>query len=271
MTKIIMNYMDDRSLFRLLKTNTYFRSFLQYDTLWKERTLKFFGRSHIKKVIDCDFYRGMAKKAIVYEIPLNVYDGDIHDLDQTELEEIFGPVLDYLRVKEYHINFGDLVHLEAAGDYMNNGKFIYDGQKLIELDGEEEAGYGDLPSIFYLLTPNRDRIFSLDYWSEALDGNRDVWLHTKALGAISFTIQYNKGKSYVQCIFELDQFYTLIDYVSIVDELTVDVERLEMVKKLILHSENLAVNWRCPDKDLLSSIDFSRVCGIPLYIDFDAI
>lgn len=267
MTKIIMNYMDDRSLFCLLKTNKYFRSFLQCDGWWKERTSKIFGRGKLEKETDCNLYRTLAKKAIVYEIPLSVYDGDIHGQDQNEFGKIVGKVLDYLNGREYKINYGDLVNFETSGGNKkhgyakNQGKFIYDGRTLVAPNITE---YYMLPSTFSVLTPNQDRIFPLDYWRDALVGNRRVWLTPAALGPISFSIQKYNGFSYIQGTFELDQFYTIIDVKSINSTSTIKEDVLENVKKSILQSEKLVVVWRFEDQ--WACIDLSLVRGIPLYI-----
>lgn len=263
MVKIIMSYMDDRSLFCLLKTSKYFRSFLQHEVLWKTRTLKVFGRGYMGEGIDCNFYRRLAKTAILYEIPLSVYGQDTYGLDEAGFKKLSETALDYL-AGEYIIHYGDLVHFEADGNYNDHGKFIYDGQRLIELDGGEDS-YGQLPDIFHVLTPNKNRIFPVDYWNKILPSNECIWLRPEELGRISFDVQIYNEKSYIQGTFELDQLYTLIDISPLVDDFSVDVAWLVKVKNHILKSTKLLVDWQCRNEDIEEYINFSQVQGIPLY------
>lgn len=277
MIKIIMRHMDDKTLFCLLKVNKYFRSFLHYDALWKERTLKNFGRGYMGETINCDFYRRLAKSAIRYEIPSSVYHGRVDALDENSLLKFSRSALEYLRKKEYLIRYGDIVYFEAEAeddeyDEDENDDdsicfFVYDGQMLIKLDIDED---GDLPDIFHVLTPNHDRIFPLDYWHKALPEYDSVWLEPKALGEICFNIQHYNGRSHIQGTFELDQFYTLIETTSITENFSVDTEWSQKIKDHVLNSAKLLVAWQLDEAYIIRHIDFNRTRGTPLYFYVDS-
>ena len=48
-----------------------------------------------------------------------------------------------------NIKYGDIIHFEQFGDYRNDGKCIFNGEEIIELDYEIDD-YGSVPNNFKL-------------------------------------------------------------------------------------------------------------------------
>ena len=258
-----MNYMDDMTLFSLFKTNKYFRSFMRYDVLWRERTLKIFGHGYIKNVIDCNFYRRLARKSIMYEIPLSVHDGHVSDV-KIKFEELSQKALSYLTQQEYILRYGDLVRFEATGTF-NYSKLIFDGHQLIPLNYDENKN-GVLPNIFHVLTPNQGRVFPVDYWSETMICTDTVWLDIEALGSRLFEVHTYKNESYGLCMFGVNSLCTLIDTGPLVTIRHLTHTMWDDFKNHISQSEKLAVCWDWKKNHTKNRIDFSRVRGVPVYI-----
>ncbi len=65
---------------------------------------------------------------------------------------------------------GDVVQFLDAGEYRNQGKFIWDGAALKDLTRDVDD-YGNLPSEFTV-----DQVPSVRYWSKSIEHNQIVWL-----------------------------------------------------------------------------------------------
>ena len=74
------------------------------------------------------------------------------------------------------IKRGDVIHLEIGGDYRNDGKYIYDGEKIVQL-GYKADQYGAVPPQFKVL--DDDLNFSATYWLEVINHNRLVYWDTR--------------------------------------------------------------------------------------------
>lgn len=103
------------------------------------------------------------------------------DLPGGEIDEMTEKIINRANefIKENPIGnkliYGDIVHITNFGDYRNDGKLIFDGQKLIAL-ADEPDDYGNLPQKFHVIEHN----VPIDYWADSNDHNYIVWFdHTK--------------------------------------------------------------------------------------------
>lgn len=70
------------------------------------------------------------------------------------------------------IKRGDIVHIEEFGSYRNDGKLIFDGQKLVNLCYDIDD-YGSVPSSFTIGDE-----FRSDHWINVIEHNALVWIGT---------------------------------------------------------------------------------------------
>ncbi len=96
---------------------------------------------------------------------------DLEDEDMELLNEKLLPYVIGLDVKR-----GDIIHLESDGDYRNDGKYIYDGEKIVQLDYDMDD-YGAIPSNFKILDDNLT--FSATYWVDVIAHNTYIYWDTK--------------------------------------------------------------------------------------------
>jgi len=99
------------------------------------------------------------------ELGLNTDDIELSDISGHDLDDINRRALPLLD----GIKRGDVVHFEEFSDYRNEGKLIFDGEKLIELDTEYDD-YGCVPKQF---TVNE---FGSHHFIETIDHNYIVHL-----------------------------------------------------------------------------------------------
>ena len=126
-------------------------------------------------------------KAKMFEIPDTVFwmDRKKYDNEDTsQLDELNEKVLPYVLLN-FNIRRGDLIHLESMGDYRNDGKYIFDGDKFISLEFEPDD-YGNLPKEFKILDDYL--IFSPNYWLDVIDHNG--YVHFDSLPYID-QLKYN--------------------------------------------------------------------------------
>ncbi len=76
-----------------------------------------------------------------------------------------------LFLRQQNIRRGDVVHIAVIGSYRNEGKYIYDGKKLVDLEyrGDE---YGSVPSNFHVIEE-----FPIHYWTDIIVHNHIVWFN----------------------------------------------------------------------------------------------
>lgn len=68
-------------------------------------------------------------------------------------------------LKEKQVHRGDVLHVKAMGDYRNEGKFMYDGLKIVDLDYTRDE-YGAVPAEFKVIDE-----FPIRYWTDAIEHN----------------------------------------------------------------------------------------------------
>lgn len=73
-----------------------------------------------------------------------------------------------------NIKRGDVVHFEAFGSYLNDGKLIWDGLKLIPLEATPD-NYGTLPKEFLLEEFGNNK----NYFSDSISHNSIVYINGK--------------------------------------------------------------------------------------------
>lgn len=260
--KIVLNYLDDCSLLSLLGTDLKFHSLREYDELWKHRIVKYLGRGHLEDYTSgrwFDFYFYLARRAIMYPIPISVVEHIDELFDDIAPGNPAKKALEYLAGREYKIKYGDLVTFECIADYRNDGKLIYDGEKLIPLSHVEDE-YGNLPDMFHVLTWNQGVIFPPRYWQKVIKHNWYVWLDVEALGDIKYSLgQDQNGIRFVQATFTLNHVYTIIGSKPFTDgDVITEIEMADFISR-IERSRKIPVEW---DADEAKDVE---VPGIPLY------
>lgn len=109
---------------------------------------------------------------------LGIAEVDLKGIDHQD--ERFFPMPDAMNqyvAKCDKIKRGDIVHLECLGSYRNDGIFIWDGQKMLDLESNQDD-YGNLPQQFKAITE-----FPIDYfhWNSkaSICHNSYVWFDPK--------------------------------------------------------------------------------------------
>ena len=85
---------------------------------------------------------------------------------------------------------GDVFHLEWQEEYRNSGKFIWDGEKVLELDGALDD-YGAVPKEFSF--PE----FPIDHFYESIDHNNLIWIAPNKVQEIIKNFNEETQKSFV--------------------------------------------------------------------------
>lgn len=185
---------------------------------------------------------------------------EFEDDDYLEEEEL-DAILKYLQENNYDFKYGDLIELLQYSGYRNQGIYIFDGKKIINLEDDPDD-YGTLPRIFKVLQKNEyGFIPSICYWhnnfettysedddtsdidlSRRIEHNSCVWFdHQKYIDAIKANIKCdnflvsNLKKSYasdkiIYSSFELDSTGETI-YIML-DDVALDLNKSENAEKL---------------------------------------
>ena len=85
---------------------------------------------------------------------------------------------------------GDVIQLEWQGEYRNSGKFIWDGEKVLQLDGHLDT-YGSVPK--ELSFPE----FPIDHFYGAIDHNNIIWISPRSIEEIVKNFDEETQKSFV--------------------------------------------------------------------------
>lgn len=104
----------------------------------------------------------MQNRARIIEVPTDIITEDRPD----ELNS--SKILEYL--SSQGIRRGDIAHFKMMGEYRNDGRYIYNGEKLEELDRDSIDDYGAVPPSYQVINE-----FPNDYWVDAVDHNWYVW------------------------------------------------------------------------------------------------
>ena len=115
------------------------------------------------------------------------YDNLIEELRITEDDHTVEDLNEKLKgwTKLSKLKRGDLLSLEPNKDrYRNEGLYIWDGEKAVELDDMIDE-YGALPRSFMV----SDKEFSPHYWVQGMAHNGIFWLAPEILQRMSFTKQ----------------------------------------------------------------------------------
>lgn len=122
----------------------------------------------------------------------------------------------YLDIEE--TRHGDVIHLQALGDYRNDGKFIYDGVKIIGLDYSIDD-YGALPGCF-----NIEKFPHVKYFSKTIDHNRIIHINGKYYNITrKFEINFlNEGKTH---LYKVSHVNTLFEWIIISNKTEEDFKK----------------------------------------------
>lgn len=104
----------------------------------------------------------------------------------------------YIKGNLPNIKFGDIVHFKSIPSYRNDGDAIWDGEKLIPLDEEDE--YGNLPPIFKICTVKFPR-FHPTYWH----GDSGIYHN----GIVHFDVSPFRNECYSNIRYDTKLFGTL--------------------------------------------------------------
>ena len=113
------------------------------------------------------------ERARQIEIPINLFrpanigieDGCSDEQEQQIADFLSASpeIMTFLRAN--NIRRGDIVHLEVNGDYRNDGKYMFDGERVIALDSSLDE-YGSVPSQFKAID-----VFPLRHWVGVIEHN----------------------------------------------------------------------------------------------------
>lgn len=162
----------------------------------------------------------MSSSACVFEISCPQEDKAIPS--KSELKVAFDEVK---KLPEFpNIKFGDLVYNVEVGGYRNDGLYIYDGEKLLDLDNKKDD-YGHLPQKFRVLEkhPTHDFIIPPTYWAgcggqRGVDHNSIVWFdHTQKRNELLGNITYGKLKCgkyavYTFCVLDGQKYMIVYNF-----------------------------------------------------------
>lgn len=169
--KDVANYAQTcKSYYRTLTSNTVWQKlFLQSYEHLAENTLpaEFKDWYSYCRHINSQILR-LYDRASFYEVAPWLKDRDgryLKDEYYDEIDDWMQQVNTILPFVSDKLKRGDIVHFEQFGDYRNDGKYIYDGTKLLPLDTDYDD-YGQLPLEFKVPTE-----FPPRYWSEYIDHN----------------------------------------------------------------------------------------------------
>src|SRR5690349_6298526 len=107
--------------------------------------------------MDLSYIRSV--ESVIHTVPTSV--GLIsHAEYDVDLSDFFSAALDYLLSSEVKADLvrGDIVHFESMGNYRNDGKCIYDGTDLQNLDRDDDDE-GSVPDDFPVI-----KEFPVGYW-----------------------------------------------------------------------------------------------------------
>ena len=133
--------------------------------------------SHVPKILHI-FDKTPCNRASVFIIQFLDDDADEQDFeDPVEYERLCAWFKDDPISKR--MKRGDVLHNVSMGDYRNDGKFIFDGEKLCypynkpfadATDPEDPDEYGYVPKSFLAINE-----FPVRYWSEIIDHNYYIY------------------------------------------------------------------------------------------------
>ena len=110
---------------------------------------------------------------------------DEYILDKDKLDEITV----YIKNNNLVIKRGDVVHLSPLSDYRNDYKYIWDGEKIENIESEYEFDdYGYVPNSYICEQDG----FSFDYFYDTIVHNRIIWPSKDYRLEIANSLQINK-------------------------------------------------------------------------------
>lgn len=171
-------------------------SMIKNDEYWKSRIAHIYGFDVLNYYNDAmfesykDYFIYLSlKKARLFVIPEEIcnFGEDVKDFEITIMGQQKG--LKYIKNDlKQRVYRGDVVHFECLGDYRNQGRYIFNGTKLGQLDRLDYCvdDYGAIPKEFYVLSPNMGKIYPVDYWFNddkvpTIEHNSIVWIKSSDL------------------------------------------------------------------------------------------
>lgn len=128
----------------------------------------------------------------------------IRFLDDAEDEQDFQDPGEYERLSAWFKNDpisnrmkrGDVLHNVSMGDYRNDGKFIFDGEKLCYPYDDTFADYPDeygyVPHQFLVINE-----FPVRYWSEIIDHNSYIYANLEDITQLTWHTPFNDNRLYL--------------------------------------------------------------------------
>ena len=112
------------------------------------------------------------------------------------------------KLAELELVRGDVIHFQWIGQYRNDGKLMWDGQQVVNLDFSLDD-YGSIPRNFTF--PE----FPFDHFYQSIDHNCLIWIDPKYIEQIIKIFDEKTQKSFVKTLYET---YTIIPGVVDKDE-----------------------------------------------------
>ena len=136
----LLSFVPYKNLVNICKTHKKFALICSSEQFYRQRIEREYPNFTKANHLTFEQFYKMLKRyesneARMFEIPESVYSStfnfDYDDMpNMTKLNDI---VLPYAK-ENFPVRQGDLIHLESEGSYRNDGKYIYDGEKFIELE-----------------------------------------------------------------------------------------------------------------------------------------
>jgi hypothetical protein len=148
--------------------STYYPFYYRCDDCYYEIDVDF-GENDLDQERTCPSCKKFFKinqrpRSLIHHTPY----GFINPDDDPDIEDVNKAVKLMIDMKIINPQWGDIVHFPVFGDYRNDGKYIFDGNKVLELDySEENDEYGCVPDEFTLEKCDYERY----YFSQAISHN----------------------------------------------------------------------------------------------------
>ena len=163
----LLSFVPYRNLVNICRTHKKFALICSTEQFYRQRIEREYPNFTKAKHLTFEQFYKMLKRyesneARMFEIPNSVYFSTYNvDYDDVlNIDELNEKVLPFAKAN-FPVRRGDLIHLESEGSYRNDGKYIYDGEKFIELEFDIDD-YGAIPKEFKIM--DEDLTFNPNHW-----------------------------------------------------------------------------------------------------------
>ena len=128
------------------------------------------------------------------ELAKRIFEEDqLGELSEDDLDFISNQII--LKLTELPLLRGDVIHLDWLGNYRNDGKLMWDGEKAVSLYYELDD-YGTVPKCFSF--PE----FPVDHFYSSIEHNKLIWIAPNSLEEIIRNFDEKTQKSFVRDLYQ---------------------------------------------------------------------